>query len=82
MPYFDNASAYLIHKVSVMADNHCAKGCASQKLREPGARENVEVVGRFVEDCQIGTGKQEARGVLPLRERSPLESRLDLLPDL
>jgi hypothetical protein len=55
-----HASRNAIKKVSVVRDKKAGSGIAGQEIFEPFDRAGIEVVCRFVEDEEIGTGEQRA----------------------
>ena len=56
-----HARAHAFEQAAVVGDQHVGLGVVDQVLLEPLDRVDVEVVGRFVEQQQVGVGQQGAR---------------------
>ena len=58
---FDNTSGDIVQKAPVVRDDHHRSGKALQQLFQPFDRCYVEVIGRLVQQHQIGFGHQRTR---------------------
>ena len=55
-----------VHEVAVVRHHHQAAREVHQEFLEDGQREDVQIVGRFVEDQKVGVAHQDAQKVQPL----------------